>query len=372
MKDDDRRFMSDALAIARRGEGSVEPNPMVGCVIVHDGVKIAEGWHRQFGGPHAEVEALRVAGGAARRSTLFVTLEPCSHQGKTPPCTEAIIQAGIRRVVVALQDPFSQVDGAGLARLQEAGIETTLGVLEPESHDLCAPYLKLIETGRPWVIAKWAMTLDGKIATREGDSRWISGEKSRDVAHALRGRMDAILVGRRTAERDDPLLTARPAGTRVATRIVTDTGAQLSPQSQLAKTTDLAPTLIATGKDAPNDRRRALERTGCEILPCEGSTPVARMEFLLDELGRRRMTNVLVEGGSALLGSLFDAKLVDEVHVWIAPKIVGGRDAPSPVRGEGLSLIYDALGLAEIHTDQIDEDLYLRGRIAINPPDAES
>ena len=205
----DALFMGRALELAARGQGFVEPNPMVGCVIVKNGGVVGEGWHRKFGGPHAEIEALRSAGNQARGATAYVTLEPCAHHGKTPPCAEALIAAGIARVICSQRDPFEKVSGRGIAALEAAGISVTVGVMEADARRLNAPYLKLVQTGRPWVIAKWAMTLDGKIATATGDSRWISGEASRAVVQQLRGRMDAIIVGHGTAVRDDPLLIAR-------------------------------------------------------------------------------------------------------------------------------------------------------------------
>ncbi|HTU24438.1 MAG TPA: bifunctional diaminohydroxyphosphoribosylaminopyrimidine deaminase/5-amino-6-(5-phosphoribosylamino)uracil reductase RibD, partial [Pirellulales bacterium] len=206
--------MARALELAARGLGRVEPNPLVGCTIVNQGDVVGEGWHGQFGGPHAEIEALRVAGPHAAGATMYVTLEPCAHFGKTPPCTQAIVAAGIRRVVAATVDPFPAVGGQGLTELREAGIEVSVGQSAEEARRLNAPYFKLVETGRPWLIAKWAMTLDGKIATRSGASRWISSRDSRQIVHALRGRVDAVLVGIGTALADDPLLTARPAGPR--------------------------------------------------------------------------------------------------------------------------------------------------------------
>src|SRR5262245_56892479 len=205
----DSHWMLRALDLARRGQGFVEPNPMVGCVIVRDGQVVGEGWHQRFGGEHAEIEALVAAGKQAAGGTRYVTLEPCCHYGKTPPCTEAIIPAGIKRVVAAMRDPYPKVAGGGVRQLEGAGIAVEVGLHEAEARELNAPYLKLLQAGRPWVIAKWAMTLDGKIATRSGYSQWISSDASRAIAHELRGRVDAILIGRRTAQIDDPLLTAR-------------------------------------------------------------------------------------------------------------------------------------------------------------------
>ncbi len=360
----DQRLMARAIELAARGEGAVEPNPMVGCVIAAaDGTVIGEGWHERFGGPHAEVNALADAGDAARGATMFVTLEPCSHQGKTPPCSQAVIAAGLSRVVVGLQDPYPAVDGGGLAELQAAGIEVTSGVLENEVRTLCAPYLKLVETGRCWVLAKWAMTLDGKIATATGESQWISSEASRAVVHRIRGRMDAIIVGRRTAELDDPLLTARPPGLRTAARIALDSQARLALNSQLVQTAGDSPVIVATSEDADARRCESLQAAGCEVLPCTGATPAERLAQLFDTLGSRRMTNVMVEGGGEVLGSLLDAGLADELHVFIAPKVIGGAGAPGPVAGRGAEQLTDALQLASLDVQQLDSDVYLRGRI---------
>src|SRR5688500_7305813 len=216
----DRAHMRRALALARRGWGRTAPNPMVGAVVVRDGVVVGEGWHAEFGGDHAEVMALREAGERARGATLYVTLEPCCHHGKTPPCTKAVIAARVGRVVCAMADPFPRVAGDGIAELRSTGIAVAIGVCEAEARVLNAPYLTLLGKGRPWVIAKWAMSLDGRIATRTGDSKWISGEASRRLVHELRGRVDAVMVGSGTALADDPLLTARPPGPRTAARVV--------------------------------------------------------------------------------------------------------------------------------------------------------
>ena len=229
-----------------------------------------------------------------------------------------------------------------------------------------APYLKLVTTGRPWLIAKWAMTLDGRIATRTGDSRWISGPESRQIVHALRGRVDGILIGRGTAAADDPMLTARPASARTATRIVVDTHGALASASQLVRTAREVPVLVAVGAEASAENRERLSAAGCEVLVCSGAMPAERLEQLLDGLGRRRMTNVLVEGGSRLLGSLFDARAIDEVHVFIAPKLIGGEQAPGPLGGLGIERIADAWPLVDPRVQRLGDDLYLSGRLA--PP----
>lgn len=360
----DASHMARALELAARGQGWVEPNPMVGCVIVQNGETVGEGFHRHFGGPHAEVEALTLAGPRAAGADLYVTLEPCCHHGKTPPCTQALIAAGVRRVVVAGRDPFKQVAGQGIDELKRAGIKVEVGLLESESRELNAPYLKLVTTGRPWIIAKWAMTLDGKLATRSGDSRWISCEASRAIVHHLRGRVDAILIGRNTATVDDPLLTARPAGARTAARIVLDTGASLDSSSQLLRTAREVPLIVATGQSSPAAERQRLAAAGAEVLVCAGATPGERLNWLLDELGRRRMTNVLVEGGGQILGSLLDAGQIDEVHVFIAPKMIGGKTASSTIGGVGLDMLANALALSEPRIVRCGSDAYVHGRIA--------
>ncbi len=347
----DRDGMVQALALAERGRGHVEPNPLVGAVVVRDGRLVGEGWHQRYGQAHAEVHALAAAGEAARGATLYVTLEPCCHFGKTPPCTDAVIRAGVARVVAAMSDPFPQVAGQGAKLLRQAGIAVEVGLCEAEARRLNAPYLKLLAKGRPYVYAKWAMTLDGKIATRSGDSKWISNEASRRRAHELRGRMDAVVVGIGTVLADDPLLTARPPGPRTAVRVVLDHHGRTPPASKLAQTDRETPTWIVTASD-PAHRLAAL---GCEV------HTLPDVAALLDEMGRRRMTNVLVEGGAGVLGSFLDAREIDEVHVFIAPRLAGGTAAKSPIAGAGVEKIADALALAEWHVEMIEGDVYLHG-----------
>ncbi|MCA9102103.1 MAG: bifunctional diaminohydroxyphosphoribosylaminopyrimidine deaminase/5-amino-6-(5-phosphoribosylamino)uracil reductase RibD [Planctomycetales bacterium] len=357
----DRWHMARALELAAQGRGHVEPNPLVGAVVAHGAEVIGDGWHHRYGGPHAEVEALAVAGVHARDATLYVTLEPCCHHGKTPPCTDAVIAAGIRRVVIAHRDPFPAVDGGGIGRLEAAGLEVVVGVEAESARRLNAPYLKLVTQARPWLIAKWAMTLDGKIATHSGDSRWISSPASRAVVHELRGRVDAIIVGRHTARLDDPLLTARPPGPRTPLRIVLDTRATLADDSKLVRTAAEVPVLVVAGPQALLADRERLTSAGCEVLVCDAETHQGRINQLLDELGRRRMTNVLVEGGATLLGALFDSGQIDEVHTFIAPRLVGGAVAPSPLAGHGHERM-SAAGRVRVEScEQIGDDVYLRG-----------
>ncbi|MBP3957275.1 bifunctional diaminohydroxyphosphoribosylaminopyrimidine deaminase/5-amino-6-(5-phosphoribosylamino)uracil reductase RibD [Gemmata sp. G18] len=350
--------MRHTLALAARGRGFVEPNPMVGAVVLDtSGQLVGEGWHQKFGGPHAEVFALAAAGDRARGGTLVVTLEPCCHHGKTPPCTDAVLKAGIARVVVAMADPFPKVAGGGISILREAGKDVHVGLCEPDALALNAPYLKLIRTGRPWVHAKWAMTLDGKIATRTGDSKWISGEESRRRVHELRGRLDAIIVGRGTVVADDPLLTARPAGARVATRVVISASGDLPERCHLRTTAREAPVIVYT-LDANAPKFRGWAADGAEIVAFPDAMT---LDAVLADLGRRRFTNVLVEGGAGLLGSVFDERVADEFHVFIAPKVIGGTGAPVPIAGLGAAQMAEGLALQGVTFAPSGADVYVHG-----------
>jgi diaminohydroxyphosphoribosylaminopyrimidine deaminase / 5-amino-6-(5-phosphoribosylamino)uracil reductase len=352
--------MKCALAEAERGRGRVEPNPLVGAVLVKGGCFLGSGHHERFGGPHAEIVALERVGDQARRATLYVTLEPCCHHGKTPPCTSAILAAGIVRVVAAMRDPFPQVNGQGLTLLEAAGLLVESGCQEEAARCLNAPYLKRVTTGLPYVTAKWAMTLDGKTAVKNGDSRWISSESSRQQVHQLRGRMDAIVAGIGTVLADDPLLTARPPGPRVATRVVLDSHAQLPLSSRLVQTAAECPVLVAVTGSADPLRCARLREHGCEVVvfPDSAGVPVVA---LLEELSRRAMTNVLVEGGGRVLGSFLDAQQVDAVDVFIAPIVEGGNHANTPARGAGREAISDALRADHLTITQVGVDVRLRG-----------
>jgi len=362
---DDERLMRRALELAAKGRGAVEPNPPVGAVVATGPVGglqvVGEGWHGRFGGPHAEVVALAAAGSAARGGTLVVTLEPCCHHGKTPPCTDAIVAAGIARVVVGADDPFPAVRGAGIDALRRAGIAVEVGVCEVEARRMIAPFRRLIEDHRPWVVAKWAMSLDGRVATATRESRWISSEDSRGLVHGLRGRVDAILVGIGTALADDPLLTARPAGPRRAVRIVLDRTARLPQESRLVRSAREVPVLVATGPDAPTDRLATLEAAGCEVWRGRSARAGDRLLELLHELGRRRLTTLLAEGGPTVLGGLADAQLIDEVWAFVAPTIIGGAAAPAPVAGAGVERIVSAAALDVESVDRPGGDILVRG-----------
>jgi diaminohydroxyphosphoribosylaminopyrimidine deaminase/5-amino-6-(5-phosphoribosylamino)uracil reductase len=353
--------MEQALSLAEQGRGFVEPNPLVGAVVVRGDQCVGQGWHQKYGEAHAEVNALLQAREAARDATLYVTLEPCCHHGKTPPCTDAVLRSGVRRVVSAMPDPYPQVSGRGVSLLRAAGIVVDVGVCEAQARRLNAPYLKLLASGRPYVHLKWAMTLDGKICTRSGDSKWISNHASRRRVHELRGRMDAIIVGIGTVLADDPLLTARPIGPRLASRVVLDSRCRLPAQSQLVLTSREAPVLVATGPaSAGSDQRKTLEQAGIEVVEVveEEGRPAATA--LLDLLGKRRATNVLVEGGSAVLGSFVDAGQVDEVQVYIAPCLAGA--GKSAAAGHGVETIAQAMRLSEWHFENLEGDFLVHGK----------
>ena len=358
--------MGLALQLARRGCGFVEPNPMVGCVVVHNDDLVSSGYHRVFGGPHAEVDAIQQCDpNRLQHCTVYVTLEPCSHFGKTPPCVDLLVRHGPKRVVIAMQDPFPAVAGRGLQSLRDAAIEVEVGVLEQQARELNAPYLKLLANGTPWVIAKWAMTLDGALASRGQDSRWISNEQSRGVVHELRSGMDAIVVGIGTAIADDPLLTTRlPEGkcpARVATRVVVDRNCNLSPQSKLVQSIAQGPVIVASSEKASPEKVAMLRNAGCEVLEIPETELSTSLEFTLRELGKRRFTNVLIEGGGTILGHAFDHNLVDQVHCFIAPKIVGGMDAVRPVAGVGKWFMGEARPLHNVTVSSLGDNVHVQG-----------
>jgi len=358
--------MRRALELARRGIGQVEPNPPVGAVVTTaDGRMLGEGWHARFGGPHAEVGALEAAGAAARGATLFVTLEPCCHHGKTPPCTDAILDAGIARVVAAAGDPFPAVGGGGFAALRAAGLRVESGLLEAEANRLTAPFRTLVTTGRPWVIAKWAMSLDGRAAAPSGADRWISSAASREIVHDLRGRIDAIAVGIGTVLADDPLLTARPAGdppTRQPLRVVLDSRARLPLESRLVRSARESPVLVAVGPGAPADRCGLLAAAGCEVWRARATDPAGRLVSLLHELGARSHTHLLVEGGPSVFRTLFNADLVDEIWAFVAPSIVGPLHS-EPGAASGLPVIPAAPPFDVEEVRHVGGDLFMQGLV---------
>ena len=350
----DEQHMSECLALGQQGRGFVEPNPMVGALVLDaTGEVVGRGWHRKYGEAHAEVNALAAAGERARGGTLYVTLEPCCHTGKTPPCTEAVLRSGVRRVVVGMADPFPQVNGGGIQQLRQAGVTVDVGILEDQIRAMLGPYLKLVTTGKPWVIGKWAMSLDGRIATHTGDSKWISNQRSRAMVHELRGRVDAIIVGGGTVRADDPLLTARPAGARVATRVVVSGSGNLPGDCQLLRTVSQAPVIVFTHQP---EKLGAWSAAGAEVVAFNSIGDV------LLNLGQRRFTNVLVEGGAGLLGSLMEADAFDALNVFIAPVLLGGSDALSPLGGVGVSTVNLATRFGSVCVEQLDGDTWIRAR----------
>lgn len=351
--------MARAILLARQAIGTASPNPPVGAVIVKDGHIVGEGYTQPPGQAHAEIMALAQAGDDARGADLYVTLEPCAHQGRTPPCTSAIIAAGIRRVHIAALDPNPRTDGRGVARLEQANVSVLLGEGSSESNALIEAFAKHVTTGTPFVIAKFAMSLDGKIATRSGDSKWISNAAARKHAHALRAGVDAVMVGIGTAIADDPQLTVRdvPHTGPQPTRVVVDSTGRLPINAAMLALNGT--TIVATaGLNA--ERRTALEATGAEVVDT-GAGAQVDLPKLLATLGERQITSVLVEGGSHLLGSLFDLGLVDKVVAVVAPVIIGGTEAPGPVGGNGAQTIPDALRLTQVTYEQMDGDIIVTG-----------
>ena len=354
----DENFMAEALKIARNAVGRTSPNPLVGAVIVKGGRIIAEGWHRKAGTPHAEIHALNMAGELAEGATLYVTLEPCAHFGRTPPCANKIVDAKISRVVIAMTDPNPLVAGRGIEILKAAGISVDVGICESDALRLNEVFLKYITKKIPFVTAKFASTLDGKIATTTGDSQWISCGESREFTHRLRDISDAIMVGIGTVLADNPSLTARIPNGKNPARIILDSNAR-TPRDAKILTDGLAPTIIAVSESAPAEKITALKNLGAEIIVA-GSTEVD-LRILLRELGRREITSILLEGGGTLNFSMIRAGLVDKIYAFIAPKILGGRNALTPVEGAGFEKIADAAELENLTAEKIGADILLSG-----------
>ncbi|TWU58909.1 Riboflavin biosynthesis protein RibD [Rubripirellula tenax] len=358
---DDQRFMSAAIERARLGEGHVEPNPMVGCVIVRDGKIIGKGYHAKFGGDHAEVAALGSLESTdnARGATAYVTLEPCCHFGKTPPCADALIDAEIGRVVVAIEDPFEKVSGGGIAKLRDSGIDVTVGVLANEAAAVVAPFVKRVRTGLPWVIAKWAMTLDGRIATATGESQWITGESSRRAVHELRGRVDAIVAGMGTVVADDPMLNARPPGTRVATRAILCRRRLPSLDSKLVRTASQIPVWLFAGPQTNAAQRRDLESAGAHVILLDDRESDDMVTTTLKRLAENGATNVMVEGGGEVFSSFLSVGQIDEAHVFVGAKAFGGTAAPGPIGGQGVERLSQAWAFKLHQIDRFDDDVRL-------------
>ncbi|MBQ7723760.1 MAG: bifunctional diaminohydroxyphosphoribosylaminopyrimidine deaminase/5-amino-6-(5-phosphoribosylamino)uracil reductase RibD [Selenomonadaceae bacterium] len=355
----DEIFMREALRIARNAEGRTSPNPLVGAVIVRDGKIIAEGWHRAAGTPHAEIHALNMAGELAKNSTLYVTLEPCSHFGRTPPCAKAIVAAGIKRVVAAMTDPNPKVAGRGFDILRAAGVEVDVGILEDDARKLNEIFLKYITEKLPFVTMKFACSLDGKIATASGESQWISGIESRRFTHHLRDINDAILVGVGTVLADNPTLTTRLVEGKNPVRVILDSNAR-TPLNSNVVTDKSARTIIAVTENVPQEKISALETHGVEIITA-GSGERVDLNILMRKLAEREITSVLVEGGGTVHFAMIKAGLVDKIFAFIAPKIIGGKNALTAVEGAGIENLSDAFELNNFTAQKLGDDILIVG-----------
>ncbi len=355
----DALMMQRCLSLARQAEGYTAPNPMVGAVIVKDGEIIGEGFHPKAGEPHAEVFALRQAGDNAENATVYVSLEPCNHYGRTPPCTEALIAAKVSKVVVGMIDPDPRVSGMGVKRLQAAGIEVVVGVEATACQRLNEAFIHRVLHQRPLGILKYAMTLDGKIAASTGHSSWVTGTEARRYVHQLRGVVDAVIIGGNTARRDNPLLTTHDTGKRNPIRVVLSRSLQLPQQAQLWDTA-IAPTMVFTERGVAPQTQEFLQTQGVEVIECEQLTPDAVLSVLYD----RNLLSVLWECGGTLAAAAIGDRTVQKILAFIAPKIIGGVAAPSPVGELGLSLMTQALSLQSYSWRQIGQDLLLEGYLS--------
>jgi diaminohydroxyphosphoribosylaminopyrimidine deaminase/5-amino-6-(5-phosphoribosylamino)uracil reductase len=365
--DIDRHHLARAIELAEGGRGRVSPNPLVGAVIGRHDEVLGEGFHETLGGPHAEVEAIRAAAGHdLGDATLYVSLEPCCHHGRTPPCTDAIRAAGFARVVVASDDPSEHASGRGLGILRDDGVEVVIadGDLAARARLLNQPFRKHARTGRPWVLFKSAMTLDGKVATRGGDSKWISGEASRTLAHHWRAQCDAVAVGIGTALADDPQLTARIEGVvRQPRRVVFDSLARLPLSSQLVRDARKVPLTVIVSRAAPRTATDALATHGADVVVATGENETARVRSALDQLGADGIGSILLEGGPHLAGAFLDAGEVDEMRLFLAPMVLGGRTARDPLEGEGVEAIADAARALTLDCERVGDDLLVSARI---------
>jgi diaminohydroxyphosphoribosylaminopyrimidine deaminase/5-amino-6-(5-phosphoribosylamino)uracil reductase len=365
MSDLDEKYMRMALRLAAKGKGMTSPNPRVGAVIVKNGVVTGRGWHRRAGEPHAEVIALNEAGEATVGSTLYVTLEPCSTHGRTPPCTDAIIASGVKRVVAASTDMYPAHRGRGFEILKEKGIEVTCGVLENEALKLNEGFNKYVAMGLPFVTVKAALSLDGKIATSTGQSKWISNERSRGQVHRMRNESDAIMVGIGTVKCDDPLLTVR-AKLRCVNdpwKVVVDSLASVNLSCRLLSRDSVTKTIIATTRRAPKEKVEAIAAAGAQVILCREKGGKVSLRDLMLKLAKRGILYVLIEGGSRLITSALEEGLVDKVAFFYAPRIIGGSEAPSVVTGKGARNLNEATTLTEISVRRFGEDILVEGYI---------
>jgi len=363
----DIKFMKEALALASGVLGMVSPDPAVGAVVVKNGKIVGKGYHNRFSTPHAEDYAIKKAGDKAKGATLYINLEPCCHYGNNPPCTDNIIKSGIKRVVAAIRDPNPLVNGKGFNRLRKAGIKVDVGLLKKEALRLNEFFIKYITAKRPFVILKMAMSLDGKIATFSGESRWISGEESRKFSHYLRGITDAVMVGIGTVLSDDPRLNIRHIRAKNLTeplKIVIDPEGRVPISSNLIK--DPAKAIIVVTKKAPARRLKKLRSLGAKIIfgrPDKRAKGRIDLKALMATLGKQKITSIMIEGGAGLAASALSSKIVDKAVFFVAPKIIGGRDALSPVGGKGIKKVSKALHLKDVTTKRLGEDIMIEGYI---------
>jgi diaminohydroxyphosphoribosylaminopyrimidine deaminase/5-amino-6-(5-phosphoribosylamino)uracil reductase len=362
----DERWMRVALDAARTADYRTSPNPMVGAVVVRDDTVVGSGYHARAGSPHAEVIALEAAGDAAHGATLYVTLEPCSHEGRTPPCAPLVVSSGIARVVVAIEDPNPRVAGRGLTLLRSAGLDVSVGVLGDEASRLVEFWSRWIVSGRPFVTAKFAMSLDGRIATHDGESRWITSDESRAWTHRLRHAHDAILVGANTVVRDDPNLTTRlpEGGGRQPLRIVLDSRLRVTPSARIFRQEGEAAqagVLVATSDRARERRVAEMRDAGIDVEVFPSVDGRVSLPALLDHLGAREKISLLIEGGSTVHGAAFDGGLVDRVVAFIAPRVIGGVESPAAVGGHGVARLTDALPLRDVEVERAGGDIVVSG-----------
>lgn len=355
----DEQFMRLALTLARKGLGATSPNPVVGCVIVRDGEVVGEGWHLKAGTPHAEVHALTAAGRHAASADVYVTLEPCSHFGKTPPCADALIDAGVARVFVGMTDPNPKVAGSGIVKLMDAGIDVLVGCLEEECRAINRPFIKHVTTGLPFVTLKSAMTLDGKTATSSGDSRWVTAEPARRHVHILRGISDAVMVGIGTVLADDPILTCRVEGGRDPLRVVVDSSLRIPLSAKVLNLDSPARTLIAT-VSTDKDRIAALIDAGAEVMVCKEKGGRVDLPSLLKKLGERGIQSVLLEGGAGLAGSFIRGQCIDSCLLFYSPRLLGG-DGTGLFSGGAIERMADAVPLENLSVRQCGVDIMVEG-----------
>ncbi|MEN6326808.1 MAG: bifunctional diaminohydroxyphosphoribosylaminopyrimidine deaminase/5-amino-6-(5-phosphoribosylamino)uracil reductase RibD [Syntrophomonas sp.] len=365
--DADKKFMQRALDLAAMARGRTSPNPLVGAVIVKAGEIIGEGYHRKAGTPHAEVHALNAAGDYdLSDATMYVSLEPCSHYGRTPPCADALVKAGLQRVVIATRDPNPLVAGRGVKILENAGIETAVGLLEEPATRLNEVFFKYIQRGQPFVSLKTAMTIDGKIASYTGDSRWVTGEAARNFVHQLRNSYDAIMVGIGTVLADDPQLNTRLPGEDIKDpiRIIVDGQLDLPLESKIVKTARTQRSIVFAAKNHDKEKAGMLKAWGLEIVEIGEEAANLLLENVMEQLGTMGICSVLLEGGAQINAYMLEHNLVDKVYWFIAPKIIGGRNAPSPVAGQGIALMNEAIKLKRVEVKNFDDDLCLIGYLA--------